>query len=57
METFKWIDVVGYGIIFIFQVIISLKITSLFSDHDKLTQIEERLNNLIKDHDKNHKED
>jgi len=57
LENFKYFDIVFYGISFIFQIIISLKINSLFSDHDKLIQFEERLNNLIKDHDKNHKED
>ena len=57
MENGKLFDIVGYGIIFIFQIIISLKVNNLFSDHDKIIQLEERLNNLIKDHDKNHKED
>jgi uncharacterized membrane protein YcjF (UPF0283 family) len=57
VDAFKYYDIIIYGIIFMFQIIISLKINSVFTDHDKLIQLEERINNLIKDHDKNHKED
>jgi len=57
LDIFKYFDIIFYGLSFIFQIILTLKINNLFSDHDKIIQIEERLKNLIKDHDKFHKTD